>query len=656
MGKARKMKHILVLFLLLLAGGLFAGSVRSAAMDVLQLGRVRPEGFLKERMKRLAEGLTGHAEKLYDDIGNSDWLTNAGRGGEYAWERGPYYAKGLVALALVLDDAALKAKATRWVDAIIFSQRENGDFGPKNRNWWANMIALQMLRDWAEATDDARVVPFLERYFRFQRGEFGAYPLSAESRWAVARAGDELDVVLWLYGKTRKDEWREFAKSIAKQSTDWAHYYRRGGNPGDGDRRNGFCSHIVNFMQGLKTPVLQWRLDGDDLKRKAYHSAFSTDGWLMKCYGRPDFMLNGSEQLSDRSASEGTELCAVAERIVSCQTQIAAFEDVKAADDLEIVTYNTLMSMVTPDGRGITYYCLMNQPACIDQPLNFANNGEDVGSICPGPHSGFGCCRSNFHMAWPKFVQSMWMARDGGLAAVAYGPCTVATPTATVEESGSYPFGGDVRLEIRATNGREWPLFVRVPTWCDAATVKVNGEDCDMCGGTCPLRFLRISRVWEVGDVVTLAFPQKTRLSHWGRGAVSVRRGALLYALKITGKESEVKRYKVPYEERWVEDGICGFPRREIRPVSSWGYALLLTKDGRLAGEEVCEAELEMRVGAIRTDFGGWGHMRKVTAGRAIDPSPSPLPREDGEVETISLVPFGLTQIRIALFPWVNAN
>jgi hypothetical protein len=130
----------------------------------------------------------------------------------------------------------------------------------------------------------------------------------------------------------------------------------------------------------------------------------------------------------------------------------------------------------------------------------------------------------------------------------------------------------------------------------------------------------------------------------------------LLYALKITRKESEVKRYKVPHEDRWVEDGICGFPRKEIRPASSWGYALLLTKDGRLAGEEVCEAEMEMKVVAIRTDFGGWGHMRKVTAGRAIDPPPSPLPREDGEVEIISLVPFGLTQIRIALFPWVNAN
>ena len=650
------MKTLLVAFLALLANGVVAGDVRPTVMDVLPLGSVRPEGFLRDRLVRQAEGLTGHAEELYDDIGKSDWLTGGKSGGMYAWERGPYYAKGLVALAFALDDAALKKKATRWVDAIVLSQRANGDFGPKSRNWWGNMIAIQLLRDWADATGDVRIVPFLERYFRFQRAEFEAYPLSAESRWAVARAGDELDVVLWLYGKTGKGEWREFAECVAAQSTDWTRYYRRGGNPGNGDNGNGFCCHIVNFMQGLKTPALQWRLDGDNLKRTAYHAAFSSDGWLMKCYGRPDFMLNGSEQLSDRSASGGTELCAVAERIVSCQTQIASFGDVKAADDLEVVAYNTLMSMVATDGRGITYYSLINQPACIDRPLNFANNGEDVGAICPGPHSGFGCCRSNFHMAWPKFVQSMWMSHGGGLAAVAYGPCTVSTPTATVAESGMYPFGEEVQLEIKATNGGEWPLFVRIPAWCENATVKVNGADFEVCGETSPLRFRRISRVWKVGDVITLAFPQKTRLSYWERGAVAVRRGALLYALKITGEESEVKRYKVPYEDRWIEDGICGFPRKEIRPVSSWGYALLLGRDGRIVGEKVCETGLELRACAVRTDFGGWGHMRKVTAGRAVDPPPSPLPREDGEIETISLVPFGLTRVRIALFPWMDGG
>ena len=90
--------------------------------------------------------------------------------------------------------------------------------------------------------------------------------------------------------------------------------------------------------------------------------------------------------------------------------------------------------------------------------------------------------------------------------------------------------------------------------------------------------------------------------------------------------------------------------------MSSWGYALLLGRDGRIVGEKACETGLELRACAVRTDFGGWGHMRKVTAGRAVDPPPSPLPREDGEIETISLVPFGLTRVRIALFPWMDGG
>ena len=645
------MKAKCAFFLLLTLLLADADAALPAAMEVLPLSSVRPEGALRQRLQAQADGLTGHAEELYEDIGKSDWLTDGKKGGMFAWERGPYYAKGLVALAFVLDDATLKAKAGRWVDAILSSQRENGDFGPKCRNWWANMIALSLLRDWVAATGDERVISFLERYFRFQRAEFESYPLAAESRWAVARAGDELDVVLWLYRKTGRDEWRVFAESVAVQSTDWTRYCKRGGNPGDGAKSNGFSSHIVNFMQGLKAPALQWRLDGDETKRTAYRSAFSPEGWLMKCYGRPDRMLNGSEQLSDRSASEGTELCAVAERIVSCQTQIAVFGDAEAADDLEVVAYNTLMSMVAPDGRGITYYCLMNQPECVDRPLNFANNGEGVGAICPGPHSGFGCCRSNFHMAWPKFVQSMWMAREGGLAAVAYGPCTVSTPSATISECGDYPFGPEVRLQIKASNGEIWPLFVRIPEWCDAAKVAVNGES---AGSAKSGSFMRLSRRWKEGDVVTLRFPQKTRLSRWERGAVAVRRGVLLYALKIAGREKEVKRYKIPYEDGWIEHGIDGFPRKEIHPASPWGYALLLDGEGRLAGEEVrgTGAGTELKVHAVRTDFGGWGHMRKVTSGRAVDPPPSPLPDEAGTVETVSLVPFGLTRIRIALFPW----
>ena len=84
-----------------------AGDLRPCALDVLPVGKVRPTGWLRLQLDLQRNGITGHAEELYDDIGNSDWLTGARRGKQYAWERGPYYAKGLVSLAFALDDATL---------------------------------------------------------------------------------------------------------------------------------------------------------------------------------------------------------------------------------------------------------------------------------------------------------------------------------------------------------------------------------------------------------------------------------------------------------------------------------------------------------------------------------------------------------------------
>ena len=652
----RKPIRMIVVASCAVAGGAWAvdeaqtQGLAEPAMEVFPLGCVKPDGWLLEQLRKQADGLTGHAEELYDDIGKSDWLTGASVGKEFAWERGPYYAKGLVALALVLDDATLKGKARKWVDAILRSQRADGDFGPKARNWWANMIALWLLRDWCEATGDARVVPFLERYFAFQRTAFADYPLAAESKWAAARAGDELDVVLWLCRRTRKAEWLDFARTVSAQSADWTAYYWRGGDPA-GPNANGCRSHIVNFMQGLKTPALQYLLDGDARKRGAYAAAFAPDGWAMRLYGRPDRMVNGSEPLSDRSASGGTELCAIAERILSCQTVLAATGDLTAADDLEVVAYNSLPATLAKDGRGMRYYCLLNQPTCEDKPLLFANNGAGSGpnrngAICPGPHAGFGCCRSNFHFAWPKFVQSMWMRRGGGLAAVAYGPCRVTADvdgrTVTLAMSTGYPFDGKVEIRV-VEGGGHFPIFARVP----------QGSGLPDAG-----QFRTFTRDWQPGETVELDFPLATRLSFWERDAVAVMRGPLLFALRMPAEEKAVPRYPVPFENRWVE-GETEFPRKEIRPTAPWNCALLLNRDRTLAGATVADAGDEcvsIRARAVKTDFGGWGYMRDVTTGRAVDPPPSPVPDEGGRAETVTLVPMGLTEIRIALFPWLYAR
>ncbi len=632
-------------------GAAQADGLRPAAMERLAPGAVRPQGWLAKQMEMQRDGLTGHAEELYDDIGKSDWITRGKRGGQFAWERGPYYAKGLLSLAFALDDAELKARAKKWVDAYIASQRENGDFGPVDRSWWAKMIALWTLRDWCEATGDPRVVPFLERYFAFQRAAFEkGDSLSKDSCWAIARGGDEIDVLVWLCRKTGKQEWADLARRVAGMSADWTSFYHRGGASDPGYR-----VHIVNYMQGLKLPALKWLLGGGEEDRTAVRAALDPSGWAMKKCGRPDRAVNGTEPLTSRSSTEGTELCATAEHILSAQVALEVLGDAQFADDLEMAAYNTLPATLGGDGRGLRYYCLLNQPACLDAELKFSCNGHGMLSNVAGPYAGYGCCRSNFHFAWPKVAESMWMKRDGGLVAAVYGDCTVKTPIATVRESGGYPFSDVVRFEILETSGGEWPLFLRVPGWCEDMSVKAKGK-VDVVNES---GFYRLAGKWKKGDVVEVSFRAKVKVTRWENDSLAVTRGPLLYALRIDAKETSRTAADWPILKRdaagVVRDVELGMPMRLMEPTAPWNYALVADAAGKPSFTCVGEGiDRRLRVKAVRTSSGGWGLMRRDASGRAVDPPRSPvLPLElEGDAAEIELVPIALAQLRISLFPW----
>ncbi len=76
--------------------------------DPLPLGAIRPAGWLRAQLQIQANGLGGHLDETWPDVGpNSGWLGGTGE----SWERGPYFLDGLVPLAYLLDDARLKAKA-----------------------------------------------------------------------------------------------------------------------------------------------------------------------------------------------------------------------------------------------------------------------------------------------------------------------------------------------------------------------------------------------------------------------------------------------------------------------------------------------------------------------------------------------------------------
>jgi hypothetical protein len=163
----------------------------AAKYNPLPLGSVRADGWLLTQLQLQRDGATGNAEALYTELGsNSAYL--GGTAADSNWERPPYYVKGLVALAYALNDAGLIAKATKWINWTLSSQQADGSFGPQENkyDWWPRMPMLYALKDFQEATGDARVIPFLTNYFNFQRLNLGAHP---PDFWGAARMGDNIN-------------------------------------------------------------------------------------------------------------------------------------------------------------------------------------------------------------------------------------------------------------------------------------------------------------------------------------------------------------------------------------------------------------------------------------------------------------------------------
>lgn len=618
-------------------------------------GAVQAREWLLNQLLLQKNGVTGHMH-LFNEYNaeSSAWL---GKSGGEAWERGPYYLRGLVALAYVLDDTELKAEAQLWVDTIIASQQASGYFGPVSDNsWWSRMPVLMALRDYFEATEakgnpDNRVLVFMEKYFRYQEQQL---PTRRLSNWADARGGDNIDSVYWLYnrlydsGNPDGTKWLlDLGTLLYSQTSDWTTMYN------DTTVRQ----HVVNTSQGQKTPPVYFQFAQQD----KYYTALQNGLLNMSIdHGRIDELPNSDEGARDNRSTRGTETCGVVEALLSTEIAERIFGDAALGDRLETIAYNALPATMTPDSTGHTYYVLQNQVMATLGNHGFDNDHGDSSAF--GAPLGFDCCFSNYHMGWPKFVQSMWMGtKDNGLALVTYGPNSVKAKvadgkTAAFLQETDYPFKDDVKLTYGGDENVTFELQLRVPSWADGASVKVNGVPVT---GVKTGEYYKLSRRWRSGDIVTLNFPSKIKTSTWYNDSVAVEKGALIYGLKIkedwrTLESNAARELKVVPKP--------DFPLREVYPASPWNYGLIVNPDNAASSFTV-ESAGEVALQPFSPDTAPVVLKAKgqllpewVLDGNKAGPQPyGPTPYDAALVSDIELIPYGCGRLRISQFPKIGA-
>ncbi len=615
----------------------------SPPFAALPLGSVRPLGWLLTQCEQQRSGLTGNAELVYaNDLGtNSAWLGGTGE----SWERGPYYYKGLIALAYVMDDDGLKHQAQKWMDWLLDHQGANGSIGPKsNDDWWPRMLATYAARDYYEATADPRVLGFLDRYFHYMLVNLPARPLKD---WGKARAGDEMETALWLYNRNGDTNLLSLVKLLHQQAYDWTDIFSS--NNFDAYGTDFQPKHNVNVAQAMKAPDVYYQLSEspDDLNALAL-------GWdnLMREHGLSCGINSGTEFLSGNASVQGVELCSIVEAMLSLESAVHTTGNPVLADRLETITFNALPAALANNIKGIQYFTLPNNVIAIDGHHGY-NQDYENGSV-PGPDSGFPCCRYNFHMGWPKYVQNSWAAtRDGGLALIAYGPTVVNSrigvqPVQITEETG-YPFEEQVRLKISVPQAGSFPLALRIPGWCQDATITVNGK---LQSGINAASFFRINRTWKNGDQVVINLPMPIQTQTGPSRSVAVNRGPVVYSLKIG--ESWSVRTPDPLK--------LGFDEFEVHSATPWNYALQINAHDLASSFQFTQwtptanpfdpLEPSVQLTAQARRLPDWTIGWRGT--HAFEPPVSPVAASTSPLETVTLVPFGAQHMRISWFPYLG--
>jgi len=614
----------------------------------LPIGAIRPRGWLRRMLEIEADGMTGRLAEIsrFCKAEGNAWLSPDGAG-HSPWEELPYWLKGFGDLGYVLGDARINAESRKWIEGILSSQRDDGWFGPRSNltnvggksDIWPNMVALACLQSFYEHTGDARVPPLMLKYFRWQQAAAEADFITGS--WQKIRAGDNLESIYWLYNRTGEAWLLDVARKVHARTADWT---------------GGIASwHGVNICQSFRQPAVFWMQARDEKFLAAAARNYDT---VIGKYGHgPGGMFGADENCREgyTDPRQGAETCSIVEFMRSFQMLTKITGDPLWADRCEQAAFNSLPASQTPDQRGLHYLTAANQ-AVLDARNHSPGIQNGGCMLAYNPH-GYRCCQHNVSHGWPYYAEELWLATaDAGLCASLYAPSEVeatvgdAATVRIVEETG-YPVDETVALAVSAPRPVRFPLYLRVPRWCEGAKVAVNGRPVDVKAR--PLSYIVLERTWADGDKVVLELPMRLAAATWekGKGAVSLSRGPLEFSLRIG--------------ERWVRigGGSDDWPVLEVHPETPWNYGLEIDPTAPEKSVEVAAkkkmpdaglpfaqdaAPIELRARAHRIPE--WTLDRHGLVA-VLQPSPA---RSAEPEETVTLIPMGWARLRIAVFPTVG--
>jgi DUF1680 family protein len=176
---------------------------------------------------------------------------------------------------------------------------------------------------------------------------------------------------------------------------------------------------------------------------------------------------------------------------------LRATRDGRYGDSMERIILNTVLGALPLKGDGSSFYY-----------ADYNQQGKRAYSWHIWP-----CCSGTLPQVAADYGISSYLQEPGAVWVNLYMPSTLRWRQGGAQmelaQSGTYPLGDAVELRLKALRPERFALKLRIPAWCEAAAIRVNGSK---VSAETTLGFASVSREWRDGDVVELELPSRPRL------------------------------------------------------------------------------------------------------------------------------------------------
>jgi len=280
------------------------------------------------------------------------------------------------------------------------------------------------------------------------------------------------------------------------------------------------------------------------------------------------------------------ETCASVGNVLWNWRMLQVTGDAKYADVMETTLYNGMLSGISLDGTKFFY----TNPLSVNDVLPFKQrwSRDRVGYIAYSD-----CCPPNVVRTIAEVSNYLYNVSDKGLWFNLYGGNKLSTKLKDgspikLTQATDYPWNGRIDISFDAAPGKAFSVFLRIPGWCDGATLIINGKTANI--NLEPGKYAEIVRTWQPGDHIELNLPMPVKLMEANplveevRNQVAVKRGPMVYCLEAIDLPNKQQLLNVALSNRSAlkpqlikidgSDIMSLTGTADVRNGSNWGNKL----------------------------------------------------------------------------------